>query len=286
MVIEMMMRIFSKRYKTLILLIGIILVIFIGRTLLAAQFDVPRLFDLFDSVTILGSLFVIFKGFHRLKSRDWIIAIGLGCFIGISMLFTTLFSPYPFFGIVKTTTGLALVRGAFTTIATLCGLIIMRQGGPVTFLHSERKKNPGKNILFGMAVGIPFAILNVVAFTLTEGQKIAWQNPIAAFVDALQPAIVEEVIYRFALWGLFWLILRKSLPNQSVTLAGLLVVVVHTYAHYDVLFVQAPLIGLGMGLVMGIVWGLPLYFLARHRGLESAIAFHWIQDALRFLTGF
>ena len=280
------MRIFSQRYKTLILLIGIILVFFIGRTLLAAQFDVPRLFDLFDSVTILGSLFVIFKGFHRLKSRDWIIAIGLGCFIGISMLFTTLFSPYPFFGIVKKTTELALVRGAFTTMATLCGLIIMRQGGPVTFLHSEGKKNPWKNILFGLAVGIPFSILNVFAFTLTEGQKIVWQNPLAAFVDALQPGIVEEVIYRFALWGLLWLILRKSLPTKAATFAGLLVVFVHTYAHYDTLFIQAPLMGIGMGLVLGIVWGLPLYFLARHRGLESTIAFHWIQDALRFLTGF
>lgn len=280
------MRIFSQRYKTLILLIGIILVFFIGRTLLAAQFDVPRLFELFDSLTILASLFVILKSYHDLCSKDWIIAIGLGCFIGISMLFTTLFSPYPFFGIVKKTTELALVRGAFTTMATLCGLIIMRQGGPVTFLHSEGKKNPWKNILFGLAVGIPFSILNVFAFTLTEGQKIVWQNPLAAFVDALQPGIVEEVIYRFALWGLLWLILRKSLPTKAATFAGLLVVFVHTYAHYDTLFIQAPLMGIGMGLVLGIVWGLPLYFLARHRGLESTIAFHWIQDALRFLTGF
>jgi hypothetical protein len=281
-----MMKNFYLRFKTLILLIGFILVIFIGRTLLAAQFDVPRLFELFDSFTILASLFVILKGFHHLCNKDWIIALAFGIFIGVSMLFTTLYSPYPFFGIVKTHSGQAIIRGLFTTIATLCGLIIMRQSGPVTFLHSEGKKNPWKNILIGLAVGIPFAILNVFAFTLTEGQKIVWQNPLAAFVDALQPGIVEEIIYRFALWGLLWLILRKSLPTKASTFAGLLVVFVHTYAHYDALFIQAPLMGIGMGLVLGIVWGLPLYFLARHRGLESAIAFHWIQDALRFLTGF
>ena len=281
------MKNFFLRYKTLFLLMGSLLVIFIGRTLLAAQFDVPRLFDLFDSLTILASIFVILKSFHQLSSKDWIIAIGLGCFIGLSMVFTTLFSPYPFFGVVKTHSGQAIIRGLFTSIATLCGLIIMRQGGPVTFPFSDgKKKSPWKNILIGLAFGIPFAILNVVAFTFTEGQTIIWQNPIAAFVDALQPAIVEEVIYRFALWGLLWLILRRSLPDKAATFAGLLVVFVHSYAHFDVLLIEAPLMGLGMGLVMGIIWGLPLYFLARHRGLESAIAFHWIQDALRFLTGF
>ena len=281
-----MMKRFFLRYKTLFLLTGLLLVIFIGRTLLAAHYDVPRLFELIDSLIILASLFVILKGFQQLSSKDWIIAVGLGCFIGLSMLFTTLYSPYPFFDIIKSTTGLAITRGLFTTIATLCGLIIMRQGGPIPFLLSDGKKKPWKNIVFGLAIGIPFAIINVVAFTLTEGQTIIWQNPIAAIVDALQPAIIEEVIYRFALWGLLWLILRKSLPDKAASFAGLLVVFVHSYAHFDVLFIQAPLMGFGMGLVMGIVWGLPLYFLARHQGLESAIAFHWIQDALRFLTGF
>jgi len=41
-----------------------------------------------------------------------------------------------------------------------------------------------------------------------------------------------------------------------------------------------------MGLAMALIWGLPPTFLAQHRGMESAIAFHWIQDFARFLTGF
>jgi hypothetical protein len=41
-----------------------------------------------------------------------------------------------------------------------------------------------------------------------------------------------------------------------------------------------------MGLVMVLLWGVPPTILALRRDLESAIAFHWIQDAARFLAGF
>ncbi len=54
----------------------------------------------------------------------------------------------------------------------------------------------------------------------------------------------------------------------------------------DDLFLQAPLVALGMGAVLALFWGLPPLILARRRGLESAIAFHWLQDAARFLAGF
>jgi hypothetical protein len=107
-----------------------------------------------------------------------------------------------------------------------------------------------------------------------------------ALVDALQPGIVEEVVYRFAFWSLLWLVMRKSFSNKAVWLSGLLALLVHNYAHFDDLLLQAPVVALGMGLVMAVVWGLPLAFLAQKRGLESAIAFHWMQDVTRFLTGF
>ena len=105
-------------------------------------------------------------------------------------------------------------------------------------------------------------------------------------LDALQPALVEEVVFRFALLGLLWLLLRPSQPQRAGWLAGLLALLVHNFMHFDDLFVQNPLLALGMGLVMGIIWGLPLTLLALRRDLESAIAFHWMQDAARFLAGF
>ena len=94
------------------------------------------------------------------------------------------------------------------------------------------------------------------------------------------------MVYRFAFLGLLWLLLRQSLPKHAVWIAGVLAMLVHNFAHFDDLFLQAPLVAFGMGSVMAVIWGLPLTILVLRKDLESAVAFHWIQDAARFLTGF
>lgn len=277
----------KNKYTTLAVLIAGILAVFVVRALLANTFRMPYTFQLFDTLTVAGALFVLLKGHRSLRRGDWITALLLGAVIGAGMLFATLFSAYPFFGIVKSNTGQGIVRGSFTLIAALGGLVIMRQDGPVQFHAANGDwRNTGWGILVGLAVGLPLAVLNVFALQVTQGHPIDWQSPIASLLDAFQPGVVEEVIYRFALWGLLWLVLRDSLPRQSVWLAGLLAMFVHNYSHFDDLFLQSPLMAFGMGAVLALFWGLPPLILARRRGLESAIAFHWIQDAARFLAGF
>ena len=264
-------------YKTFILLGLGILAIFVIRSALAVNGNPPMLNDLFTLFTLAGSLAVLIAGYRCLRKHDWVVAVGLGVVVGVSMSFATLFTPYPFFGIVRDNLGQAFVRGFCVTLAWLGGLVIMRQGGPVEILAANGAwKKSGRGILFGIVVGLPLAGVNVIALQFTQGRDIAWQNPLAALLDALQPGIVEEVVYRFALWGLLWLVLRKTMPGQSAALAGLLATFVHNYQHFDTLFVQSPLTALGMGLVMALIWGLPPFLLARRRGLESAIAFHWI----------
>lgn len=276
-----------SQFKTVILITAGFLAVFLVRTLWAAQAEAPNLFDLFSSFIVLGALIVLLRGFRNLRLGDWVVSLSLGALVGIGMLFATLFSPYPFFGVVRDYTGQAMLRGLFTLAAALVGLVIMRQGGPVKILVANGEwRSSARSILIGLVVGLPLAVLNVFALQFTDGRSISWQNPLAALLDALQPGIVEEVLYRFALWGLLWLALRKSLPEHAVTLAGLLAMLVHTYAHFSDLLVQAPLVALGMGLVLALIWGLPPYFLARKRGLEAAIAFHWLQDVTRFLAGF
>ncbi len=277
----------QNQYKTLILLILGVLAVFIARALLAANYEVPYTFQLFDTMTVIGGLIAIVKYHRFLEGRDTVIALAMGLIVGVGMLFATLFSPYPFLGIVRSNAGQALVRGGFTAIATLGGLAIMRQGGPVQFLAARGKwSNAGQSILVGLAIGLPFAVLNAFALSFTQGEAIAWQNPIAALLDALQPAVVEEIIYRFALWGLLWWLLRNSLPKQANWLTGILAMLIHNYTHFDDLILQSPVLALGMGAIMAVFWGLPPLILAGRRGLESAIAFHWIQDVARFLTGF
>ena len=276
-----------SRYKTLFLLILGILTLFIGRTLLATAYPMPRLAELFDAITVVGSIVVCVRGYRHLRKRDWVVAIALGALLGIGMCFATLFTPYPVFGMIKSNATHALLRGTFTTLATLGGLVIMRQGGPVQFTIADNVwRTSGKNILLGLLTGLPLAIVNVFALQLSQGRAISWQNPFTAMLDAVQPAIFEEVIYRFAFLGLLWLILRRSIPEQAPWLSGVLALLVHNFAHFDDLFLQAPLIALGMGSVMAVVWGLPPTILALRKDLESAVAFHWIQDVARFLTGF
>lgn len=277
----------KNRYTPLFLLVTAALAIFAGRTLLAEAYDVPSLFDLFDILIVTGSLIILLGNFRRLHWLDWLTALCLGVIVGAGMGFATLFSAYPFLGVVKSSAGQAVIRGLFTFIAALGGLVIMRQGGPVQFHAANGSwQDSLRGTLTGLLVGLPLAVLNVLALKMTQGQSIQWQSPPAALLDALQPGIVEEILYRFALWGLLWLVLRSPLPRQSVWLAGGLGMLVHTFAHFTDLFVQSPLLALGMGTVLALVWGLPPLLLARRRGLESAIAFHWIQDVARFLTGF
>jgi hypothetical protein len=275
-----------KKHLWIFLTVGIV-AIFLVRSLLAARYDIPRLNDLFSILILAGSGLVLWKDWRRLQRGDWVAAIFLGVLVGVGMNFATLFTPYPFLGVVDGNPAQAVLRGLFTALAALGGLVIMRQGGPVQFYAAAGERSKAlRGILIGLGIGLPLALLNVFALQLTQAQAITWQNPLAAALDALQPGIVEEVIYRFALWGLLWLVLQKANPEKATWFAGLLSMLVHNYQHFDDLFLQAPLMALGMGAVMALLWGLPPLILARRKGLEAAIAFHWLQDALRFLSGF
>jgi F0F1-type ATP synthase membrane subunit c/vacuolar-type H+-ATPase subunit K len=90
-----------------------------------------RLNDIFTALTVAGSLVVLLKGFGQIKISDWLIGIGAGLLVGVTMYYATLFTPYDFLGIVQGNVAQALVRGVCTFIAMLGGLAIMRQDGTV-----------------------------------------------------------------------------------------------------------------------------------------------------------
>jgi hypothetical protein len=276
-----------SEYRVFLFLAVSTLAIFIVRTAWASRGNLPRLNDLFTAITLVGSLVVWIAGHRGLQRSDWVVAIATGGVVGVTMAFATLFSPYPFFGIVRDNLGQAVVRGLATTLAMLGGLVIMRQGGPVRVLAATGEwRKLGRNLLLALAIGTPLALVNVFVLQMSQGQPIDWQNPLDAVRDALQPAIMEEVVYRFAFLSLLWLALRRSLPNRADWLSALLAMLVHNYMHYDELFAQAPLVALGLGLAVLVLWGLPLTYLILRRGLEPTIAFHWIQDVARFVSGF
>lgn len=273
-------------HKFLILLVTI-LAIFIGRALLANLLPIPSTFQIFDALTVIGAGLVLVKNYRSLNIGDWLVALFLGLVVGLTMWQATLFSPYPFFGVVKSHEGQALIRATFTFFAVLGGLVLMRPHGPVEFpaaLGNWQKM--GRGIIMGLVIGLPLAILNVFALQFTQGQSIQWQNPLAALADALQPGIVEEVIYRFAMWGLLWQWLKSTELKNAAWITGIIAMLIHNFSHFDDLFLEAPFVALGIGAIMALLWGIPPVILARRRGLEAAITFHWIQDVARFWTGF
>jgi hypothetical protein len=277
----------SARYSTFVYLLAGILFLFGARTLLAIRFPMPRTNDLFTVITLAGSLVTLLSRYDQITTLDWLIGLGTGLFVGVTMNYATLFNPYDFWGIVQSNSGQALVRGSAVVIAMLGGRAIMRHGGPVQVsLAQGDLRKTFMSLVIGLAAGAPLAILNVFALQLTQGQPILWQSPLAALLDAFQPALVEEVIYRFAFLGLMWILIQRSMPGSAGWLAGLLALFAHNFMHFDDLWLQAPFTALGMGLVMALIWGLPPTILALRRDLESAIAFHWIQDVARFLAGF
>jgi hypothetical protein len=277
-----------RRWLTLLAVIAAILLVFVIRTALAQTSRPPRLFDLFDGFTALASMVVLAFGWRKLTRVDWLIGLGAGLLMGALLPFATLYSPYPFFQVVTDLRGRAVVNGLLTAVTAWGGLVIMRWGGPVKIAFTLTGwRAAGHSLLVGIAVGLPFAVLNGLANGWMQHRPVTWQNPLAAAMDALHPAIVEEVIYRFALLGLLWLVFRRDWPpRQALWLAGLLALLTHTYAHFSDEFVTQPLTALGIGLVMGAIWGIPLTVLALRRDLESAIGFHWMQDAIRFWFGF
>src|SRR3712207_348395 len=62
--------------------------IFAGRTVLAAYGPAPRLFAIFNAITVLGALGVLLAWGSTLRRSDWGIALMAGTLLGIQQPFT------------------------------------------------------------------------------------------------------------------------------------------------------------------------------------------------------
>lgn len=278
-----------ERWWVLAAVVAALLAIFVGRTALAREGYAPRLPDLFHTLIVAGSAFVLLRGYRSLRRTDWLAAAGLGMLLGFQLPYATLFQPYPYLDLVRDAWSEGLLRAVFTSVAALGGLAVMRRGGPVYLgLGDGAWLRALVSFGFGAVVGIPLAALNAFANAWTQGRPWQWQSPLAAALDALQPAVFEEVVYRLALLGLIWFVLRRVWPTrQAAWLAGLISLLVHAYGgHFSDEFITRPLATLVMGGAMGLIWGLPLTVLALRRDLDSAIGFHWMLDFARFWAGF
>lgn len=247
---------------------------------------VPQLFQVLDTIVLLGSLAVVVRGFRFLHSRDVGLALAFGALLGWLVPHTA-FYPLLAWTIPGSADGfVALMHGTGVAIALLAGIVVLRRGGPVRLVAwSGAWKASLAGVGVGAAIGLPLAAVNAYANTLVQGRPFVWQASLLPLLEALEPGLVEEIVYRFALLGIVWLLLRPHWGHRAPWLAGVVALLIHTFAHNGELLLADPLMYVGFGIVLALVWGVPITILALRRDLESAAGFHWVQDAVRFLGG-
>jgi hypothetical protein len=144
----------------------------------------------------------------------------------------------------------------------------------------------GRSLLIGMALAIPLAAFNNFYFYMNSG-SIQFTNWFYSAIEALSPAIHEEIIFRFFILALVYELLKELPPSRWITVAAVVLAVVpHSLNHLPDLFLQNPVMALVLLAATSLLFGLPMAMLQIRRNLESAIAFHWFIDFARFLFGF
>jgi hypothetical protein len=144
----------------------------------------------------------------------------------------------------------------------------------------------GRSMIFGIAVAIPLALLNNLYFFMSAG-SFQIQNVFSSAFAALSPAIHEEIVFRFFVLAMVLRLLHSSAsPRLAMFIAVFLAVVPHSLNHLPDLFLANPAMGLFMLTATSLLFGLPMAILQVRKNLETAIAFHWFIDFVRFLFGF
>jgi hypothetical protein len=144
----------------------------------------------------------------------------------------------------------------------------------------------GRSLLIGIAAAVPLAIVNNLFFYLTSG-TVRFRGALQSAFRALYPAISEEILFRFFVLALCLSLLRNvRSPRLALSAAVVLAVVPHSLNHLPDLFLENAAMGFAMLVATSLLFGLPMALLQIKRDLETAIAFHWLIDFVRFLFGF
>lgn len=137
----------------------------------------------------------------------------------------------------------------------------------------------------GTVISVPLAFLNVLYFSFSR--EIAVRNVLSSAVFALKPAIAEEVVFRFFLLAYASYLFREKAQQRFIHVAILcLLVIPHDVIHYPDLFLRSPGLAVGMCVLNGIIFGLPMALLMKKKNLQMAVGMHWFIDFVRFSAGF
>ncbi len=134
---------------------------------------------------------------------------------------------------------------------------------------------------WGCMLAIPPALLNIASLTnsylsASDRQFDQWWK---AFY-ALQPGILEETWARLFLLTLFYALLRPTTlqkPQRALTAALVVSVLIHGLAHFPQSMSDPISVIFG-----ALMYGIPLGLIYIKRDFESAVAYHFFLDFIRF----
>lgn len=223
----------------------------------------------------LTALVVVFRKRNSLTVGKLNLAILLGLFSGVAHWFR------------DPGLGLSFLEGISVLLCFLAGTALFKDIENLKIPAFQRPLSKIiLSILLGIGVAFPLAALNNLYFYLNAG-AIQFQNIFVSALEALSPAIHEEIIFRFFVLALcFHLIPPGVSSKMRLGIALFLAVVPHSLNHLPELFLENPLMGFFMLAATSLLFGLPMALLQVKKNLEAAIAFHWLIDFIRFLFGY
>jgi hypothetical protein len=221
------------------------------------------------------SLFILYSRIWFVSARSLKVAIIFAILGGCANGFST------------TSAFDGVLTGGIIFFSYLAGVSLLNQIKPqYAICHNQTYRSTLFSGLFGIGVSIPFAGINLLYFFNTQGPALMLDPLWAGFI-AINPAVSEEIIFRFFLICLTLFLLREEKSDLVLVLSILILAVVpHSLNHLPDLILENPIAACVLFTASSLLFGLPMAVLQLKKGLFSAITFHWSIDWIRFTFGY
>lgn len=236
---------------------------------------ISRIWGVTEILIGIFSLFILISNIRNISYRSLIVACICAVLGGSANGFST---SSAFDGILT---------GGIIFLSYLAGVSLLTQTRP-RFAISETQTFRSFLLtgLLGIAVSIPLAGVNLLYFMNTEGPALM-ENPLWSGFLAINPAVSEEIIFRFLLICLTLFLLREEKSDLIVFLSVLIFAVIpHSLNHLPDLLLENPSAAGVLFVASSLLFGLPMALFQLKKGLFSAITFHWSIDWIRFTFGY
>jgi hypothetical protein len=236
-----------------------------------------RIWNWSETALFLTGLVVLAFHWRSVDVQTVLIGAALGVLSGISSAIREYSNPLS-----------AVIEAALVWVIFMAGRSLFAKMGDKSQVSTFR---PPPTAIFrwiglGILYAIPLAVVNNLYFYFQKGAA-TFGNVLFSAVQAIKPGISEEVIFRYFVLALALSALKEE-PRQKFALAVAvaLSVVPHSLMHLPELFLVDPWMGVLMLIATSLLFGLPMAWLQIKHSFESAVAFHWFIDFVRFLFGY